>query len=105
MAEISAIAKSLNQASTEPERARLKGELLAAGDLLGVLQQSPKVWFAREAKAASVDAAEVERLIAARITARKVRDFREADRLRDAIAQLGVVIEDRADGTKWRVAE
>ncbi len=105
MAEIAAAAKALNQAATVPERAQLKGELIAAGKLLGVLQDPPAEWFARAGKARAVDAAEVERLIAARIAARKTRDFKEADRLRDAIAALGVVIEDRADGTSWRVAE
>lgn len=104
MAEIAAIVKALNQA--EPtDRARLKGELLAAGRLVGVLQQEPAAWFAGAPNAKTVDAAEVERLIAARMNARKARDFKEADRLRDAITALGVTIEDRADGTKWRVAE
>ncbi len=105
MAEIAAAAKALNQATTDPERARLKGELLAAGNLLGVLQQRPDAWFASAASAKSVDAEEVERLIAARIAARNARDFKEADRLRSIIADLGVIIEDRTDGTKWRVAE
>jgi cysteinyl-tRNA synthetase len=102
MAEIAAIIKALNQAAGA-DRARLKGELLAAGRLMGVLQQDPVAWSARNTK--TVDAAEVERLIAARLAARKARDFKEADRIRDTIAALGVLIEDRADGTKWRVAE
>ena len=105
MAEIAAAAKALNQATTDSDRARLKGELLAAGNLLGVLHQTPHAWFEREAKASSVDAEAVERLIAARVAARNARDFKEADRLRDAIADLGVILEDRADGTKWRMAE
>ena len=104
MAEIAALGKALHAAQGE-DRARLKGELLAAGELLGILQQDPAAWFASAPKAMQVDAAEVERLIAARIEARKARDFKEADRLRDAIAALGVTIEDRPDGTKWRVAE
>ena len=105
MAEVAAIVKALNQATTTPDKARLKGQLLAAGQLLGVLQQQPAAWFAGAPHAKIVDAVEVERLIAARIDARKAKDFKEADRLRGAIAALGVTIEDRADGTKWRVAE
>ena len=86
------------------EKARLKGELLAAGALLGVLQQNPADWFADQTKA--VDGAQIEALIADRNAARKARDFKEADRLRTAIAAIGVVIEDRPDGTtKWRMAE
>ena len=104
MAEIAALAKALNQATTDPNRARLKAELLAAGNLLGVLQQTPEDWFSRAAKSKTIDAAEIDRLIQARIAARNARNFKEADRLRDVIAGLGVVIEDRAEGTTWRVA-
>jgi cysteinyl-tRNA synthetase len=104
MAEMAVIVKALNQAAPG-DKARLKGELIAAGKLMGVLQQEPASWFGAAKEAAGVDGAEVERLIAARLAARKAKDFKEADRIRDAITALGVVIEDRPDGTKWRVAE
>ena len=105
MAELAAIARALNQATDDHTRARLKGELMAAGKLMGVLQQKPSAWFGAAKAAAGVDAAEVECLIAARLAARKAKNFKEADRIRDAITALGVIIEDRADGTTWRVAE
>jgi len=105
MAEVASIVSALNNAADDEARAQLKGQLLAAGKLLGVLQQDPAAWFDAAKTSSGVDAAEVERLIGARIEARKARDFKEADRLRDAIAALGVTIEDRADGTKWRVTE
>jgi len=102
MAEIAATARALNTATSETDKARLKGELLAAGAMLGVLQQDPAAWL--KGSTAHVDAQEVESLIAARNAARKARDFKAADRIRDQIAALGVVIEDRADGTHWRMA-
>ncbi len=105
MAEIAALAHALNQAADHETKARLKGELLAAGEVLGVLQQAPAAWFTNSPKAKAVDAAEVERLIAARTAARQARDFAEADRIRAQISGLGVAIEDRADGTRWRVME
>jgi cysteinyl-tRNA synthetase len=40
--------------------------------------------------------------VAAREAARKRRDFAEADRLRDALAAEGVVVEDTAQGPRWR---
>jgi cysteinyl-tRNA synthetase len=46
----------------------------------------------------------VERLIAARQSARDSKDFAAADAARDALNALGVVIEDTPDGTVWRVA-
>jgi cysteinyl-tRNA synthetase len=103
-AEIAAIARALNSAISTADKARLKGELLAAGAMLGVLQQEPSVWLQGSSSSSVVDAIEVENLIAARNAARKSKDFKEADRIRDQIAALGVVIEDRADGTHWRKA-
>ena len=44
-------------------------------------------------------------LIEARNSARKAKDFREADRIRDELKAMGVELEDTKDGkTKWKVA-
>ncbi|MBL8630552.1 MAG: cysteine--tRNA ligase [Rhodospirillaceae bacterium] len=104
MAEMAHLVRALNSATTDAEKAKLKAELLATGAMLGVLQQDPATWLKGDVSSSGVDAAEVESLIAQRNAARKARDFKEADRLRDAITALGVVIEDRADGTSWRMA-
>ncbi len=104
MAEIAALGTALN-AAAGADKARLKAELIAAGALLGVLQRPPKDWFAAVSANKAIDAAEVERLIAARAAARAAKDFAGADRIRDQIAALGVMIEDRAGKTTWRAAE
>jgi cysteinyl-tRNA synthetase len=49
------------------------------------------------------EAALIEMLIAMRAQARARRDWAESDRIRDELAKVGVVLEDRADGTIWRV--
>jgi cysteinyl-tRNA synthetase len=47
---------------------------------------------------------EVEDLIAARTAARKAKDFKESDRIRDELLAKGVVLKDNADGTTtWEV--
>ena len=45
--------------------------------------------------------AEVEELIAQRQAARKGKNFAEADRLRDLLRDMGIVLEDTPQGVKW----
>ncbi len=96
MAEIAALVKALNSAKDADEKARLKGELLAAGTLLGVLQQDPEKWLAKDL---DIDEAWIIQMIEARASARKARDFKEADRIRGEIAAAGIEIKDNPDGT------
>ena len=48
--------------------------------------------------------AQVEARITARNSARKNKDFAEADRIRGELAAMGVVLKDSKDGTTWEVA-
>jgi cysteinyl-tRNA synthetase len=52
---------------------------------------------------ARASAAEIEDLVAERGKAREEKDFATSDRLRQRLAELGVVVDDHADGTSsWR---
>jgi len=46
--------------------------------------------------------AEIETLVAQRIAARRNRDFAESDRIRAALNDLGILVEDTREGMKWR---
>ncbi len=55
-------------------------------------------------RAKSVDADRVDYLILARNAARHSKDFKEADRIRDELSKMGVVLKDSKDGTTWEIA-
>jgi cysteinyl-tRNA synthetase len=77
-------------------------DLLRSTKLLGIELHV----FAERAKNAmrsKVDTAEVERLIAARNEARKAKNFKESDRIRDELAAKGIVLKDSPGGTTWEV--
>jgi cysteinyl-tRNA synthetase len=46
--------------------------------------------------------ADIERMIEARIAARKARNFAESDRIRDELLARGILLEDTPGGTRWR---
>jgi len=75
----------------------------ASANLLGLLVQKRSERQAAGLIAAAIDRGEVERLVAARTAARTAKNWAESDRLRDALADMGVVVKDSKDGTTWEV--
>ncbi len=75
--------------------------------VLGILGRDPSVYF-EEVKGlrlagASLTATDIERLIAERNAARKARDFKRADAIRDELTGGGVILEDGSGGTTWKL--
>jgi len=104
ISKLHAVAGRLNKASTPTEAATAKGELLAGGRLLGILQSEPEAWFtqALSSAASAPSAEEIEDLIQERLSAREQRDFARADEIRTLLDAQGVVLEDGPEGTIWR---
>jgi cysteinyl-tRNA synthetase len=104
LSELLGVARALNASRDEAERLRLARALRAGGALLGLLGADPQAWFVRSGgtSADDLDTAEIDSLLAQRDAFRRDRNYREADRIRDRLAERGVVIEDKPEGARWR---
>jgi len=100
LAELSSLARQANITTESSQLAFLKSSIKRCGEVLGLLQQDPAQWFGEGAK--DLDTALIEQLILDRNAARKAKDYGEADRVRERLAELGVTIEDGPEGTRWR---
>ncbi len=94
--------RSARRTSDSGERANIKKKLLACAGMLGIGQRDPDDWLLERFGQAD-DIEEIERLVAERDEARHARDFAKADRIRDSLVMRGIVLEDGAGGTRWRV--
>lgn len=98
---------SAKAAGQEAKAAALGAQLRSLGSVLGLAQVDPQVWArlgVTKLEATLTDAAIDER-IAARLAARKAKNWAESDRIRDELAKAGVVLEDKPGGTtSWRRA-
>jgi cysteinyl-tRNA synthetase len=102
LAEIARIAGEARKASDAAARKVLKGELVGAGLVLGLLQQTPAEWFARGAS--NDDDVRIQALIDERVAAKASRDFARADAIRQQLADEGILLEDTAAGVRWKRA-
>jgi cysteinyl-tRNA synthetase len=108
LAVMQGAARDLNSAKDtgrHADAAALAAALRDMGGVLGLLQQPPSEYLKRGVGEAQLTDLQVDALIEARRAARKKKDFAESDRVRDALASAGIVLEDKPDGsTGWRRA-
>lgn len=94
----------INRGAKTGDVAKAKSNLLAAADILGLLQQDPEDWFkwqpASSADGLSDD--EIDAKIIARADARANKDFAASDAIRDELLAAGIILEDSAGQTTWR---
>lgn len=82
---------------------RIAAQLRAMGGSLGVLQRDPEEVLRGGAAADQEFEARIDGLVAERTAARKAKDWTRADAAKAELTELGVVLEDGANGTTWRV--
>jgi cysteinyl-tRNA synthetase len=98
-----AVAARLNKADAADKPA-LKAELIAAAELLGLLQQEPTDWFQNKGNnnaAEGLSNEQIDTLVAERDAAKKDKDFARADAIRTELLEAGIVLEDTRGGTRW----
>ena len=99
------LARKANSANDIADKRRIKSELIASAQLLGILQADPEDWFsAKEYDETALDVSHINKLIEVRQTAKASKDYAEADRIRNELTAQGILLEDGQDGTKWRRA-
>ena len=123
LALLQIMAREINTAKDARDECRAAGLAAELRSLAGVLGLDlPKQWF-RLPKPSQAGVgpsgatgdgsstsgvcsdAEIDSLVAARVAARKAKNFAESDRVRDELAKAGVILEDKPDGrTEWRRA-
>jgi cysteinyl-tRNA synthetase len=121
-AALGAIFDMVRDANAAADRGEVKKEDVA--HLLGALQRFDEVfdvlkdddaakmravqeWAKSEGKTVQSGAneladADIDALIAQRVAARKARDFKRSDEIRDQLAAAGIVVEDTKDGMRWK---
>ena len=84
------------------------GDLVRIGRILGILQQPWSDYFAQQSKTrlaeTAISAESVDRLVAERSRARQNKDWQRADEIRNQLEKAGILLEDKAEGTQWKVA-
>ena len=84
--------------------------LKASAQLMGLLQLAPQAWKSWRPATLEIDEGKIEALIASRQAARKARDFKQSDRIRDELAAKGIALKDSKDPktgeivTTWELA-
>lgn len=94
MAVLFDLANEVNKTKSQEAVGLLKN---LAG-VLGLLQRSPDEFLQGDASGEM----DIDGLIHARLTAKKNKNFAEADAIRKQLAEAGVVLEDTPQGTTWR---
>jgi cysteinyl-tRNA synthetase len=109
IARLHAMAGEIRASASGLHQIDLKRKLKASGSLIGILGQTEREYIECHPLRIAIDESKVKSLIDARAHARKTKNFKQADLIRDELTNMGIEIEDRRDGTtswklKWRAS-
>ena len=103
-------ARLLNRMADEGKTAELGarwGALKTIANVLGLLQQTPDEFFRKKKdrwlKTNQITVEWIDDMLREREKARKIKNWKEADRIRAELKQQGILVEDSPQGTIWKV--
>jgi cysteinyl-tRNA synthetase len=97
-------------AKSARRNAEMASQLKATLAFMGLYENQARDELNVGAEGLSVDGSKVESLVAARLAARRAKDFKEGDRIRDELAAMGIALKDAKDPktgeivTTWEIA-
>ena len=91
-------AKEAHASTSVTQKIKAASNMLTCARFLGLMANSTKEWFQGED-----DTSQIDQLIAQRTVAKLAKDWDLADNIRTQLLDMGIVIEDKADGsTVWK---
>ena len=82
-------------------------DIRRTGNILGMLLEKPAVYFGKKQaqvlEQKSVDPTMIAKMVEERSAARKAKNWKKADQVRNQLADMDVILEDRAEGTVWKI--
>lgn len=82
-------------------------DILRTGNILGILLEKPSVYFDKKQtqvlEQKSVDPSMIAKMVEERNAARKAKDWKKADQIRNQLADMDVILEDRPEETVWKI--
>ena len=84
-----------------------KSDILKIGSILGILYESPEAYFeekkSKGLEKRAIDSTVIEDMVKEREKARKAKNWEKADEIRGQLEVMNIVIEDRSEGTIWKI--
>ncbi len=84
----------------DSQKAGCINKIKTSGQLLGILHQDPETWFSKDTSHMDIDL--IEGLMKQRDEAKALKNYSEADSIRQKLTGMGVEILDSKDGSKWK---
>jgi cysteinyl-tRNA synthetase len=100
IAELHQLSNQLYKSSDPNERLKLAKSLRKTAELLGILQDDPKIWC-QSISCLLISEEDIETLIQQRQHARFDKDFAKADAIRKELLEKGIHLEDKPGQTVW----